>query len=48
VKPDYARIRALELDLGFREPDDDDPKDTYLQWHAAKDAAERYPEEENR
>lgn len=33
-RPDYEHIREMELELGMREPDEEDSKDTYLQWHA--------------
>jgi hypothetical protein len=39
MRPNYEHIREMELELGFREPDEEDSKETYLQWHAAKDEA---------
>jgi len=45
MKPNYKRIRELELELDLREPDEADGQEVFLQWHAAQDEAERYPEE---
>lgn len=33
-KPDYARIRRMELELGLREPNMDDVRDVIAERHA--------------